>query len=85
MEINSNWRIIEFHHVTVESAPIMWYWRLERKHKYGGWVCSVQCATRNALVRHVKRKCGDVNPEIIKELAKLPTYLGDKYYKGKRK
>jgi len=80
MEINSNWRVIEHRHVSTSGDPVIWYWRLERKHKYGGWVFSVQCATRNALIRHVKQKCGDVDPEIIRKLNKLPTYLGDQYF-----
>jgi len=85
MDLNSDWRIIEHRQVTAESAPISWYWRLERKDRWKGWVFSVQCATRNALIRHVKSKCGDVKPETIKELTRLPTYLNDKYYKGNRR
>ena len=67
IRLNKRWRV-SFHELQ---------WILER-HRGGRWLGSAFCVTRQALLRNIHERCGEVDPDALDEVKNLPAWHPDR-------
>jgi len=75
-QLNPRWRFA--------TAPAHWHpqWNLQLKKgssrpRDDGWVGSAYCATKAALSRNIRERCGPVSADALAEIDALPAHIDD--------
>jgi hypothetical protein len=53
-------------------------WILEKRRSGTRWRGSAYCVTRSALLRNIRERCGDADPDALAEVKALPDWHPDR-------